>query len=84
MKGTSYRIRGFVWFFTLSAMSCNLVEQPYTLDEKGAWVQNVERQNDSTNWVLVWEDQFDTGHLDTNKWTKIGLYESERSKKYKE
>lgn len=81
MKSIWYPEKWFFWFITIGSIGCNTVEQPYTFDEKGAWIQNVERQNDSTSWVLVWEDQFDTGHLDTNKWTKIGLYESERFKK---
>jgi len=29
-------------------------------------------------WELIWEDEFDQGTLDTIRWSKIGLYTSER------
>jgi len=42
------------------------------------FIQKEERRNDSTEWELVWEDDFDKASLDTTHWTKIGLYTSER------
>lgn len=50
--------------------------------EKYAWIQVEDRRNDSTEWELVWEDNFDQGILDSTKWSKIGLFTSKRFEKW--
>lgn len=57
---------------------CDNSLQPYTIQDKNIFLQNEDRRNDSTEWLLVWEDEFDKKELDTTHWTKIGLYTSER------
>lgn len=56
--------------FTFS--SCGRL--PYKIVDNYIYVQKPDRRNDSTNWVLVWEDQFDKGHLDTMRWSRLGLF----------
>ncbi len=58
--------------------SCD--RKPYRLSENYIYVQKEDRRNDSTEWKLVWEDNFDKGKLDTNMWTRIGLFETEKWK----
>ena len=53
-------------------------ESPTILQDTLVLIQKEDHRNDTTQWNLVWEDQFDTGDLDTNRWSKIGLYTSER------
>lgn len=56
------------------------MERPYTLSDGYMYIQNEERRNDSTEWQLVWEENFDTGSLDTNTWRRIGLFETPKWK----
>jgi beta-glucanase (GH16 family) len=55
-----------------------LKKNPYEVENNYMFVQVEERRNDSTEWELVWEDDFDDNSLDTSHWTKIGLLTSER------
>lgn len=55
--------------------ACTL-QKPYRLEDKYIYVQKKERRNTSTEWKLVWEDQFNRGVLDTSSWTRIGLFTS--------
>lgn len=59
-------------------MACSKPDAPYEIIDDHTFVQKNERRNDSTAWKLVWEDEFDGASLDTTRWSKIGLYTSER------
>jgi beta-glucanase (GH16 family) len=52
----------------------------YELKDSYMYVQKEERRNESTEWQLVWEDDFDKGSLDTTVWNRIGLFESPKWK----
>ena len=52
--------------------------KPYDIIDENMYIQKEERRNDSSEWELVWEDQFDKGELDTTMWSRIGLYTSDR------
>ena len=67
----------FLFILTSWLVGCESNTKPY-FKSGNSWIQKEERRNDSTEWELVWEDQFDKGVLDTTKWSKIGLYSSER------
>ncbi len=54
------------------------VDIPFEVEDGYIFVQKEKRRNDSTDWKIVWEDEFDKGSLDTTHWSKIGLYTSER------
>ncbi len=56
--------------------SCTSPKLPYTVADGYMFIQNEERRNDSTEWELVWEDEFDQHELDTTHWTRIGLFTS--------
>ncbi|TKG95772.1 glycoside hydrolase family 16 protein [Puteibacter caeruleilacunae] len=58
----------------LGITSCN--NKPYRLEEGYIYVQSKDRQNDATEWELVWEEKFNQGSLDTNTWSRIGLFET--------
>ena len=62
----------------VSITSCN--KKPYILKENYMYIQNKERRNESTEWELVWEDDFNLDSLDTNTWSRIGLFESSKWK----
>ena len=55
---------------------CSSDSKPYDILDNYMYVQKEERRNDSVNWTLVWEENFDKGSLDTSIWTRIGLFES--------
>ncbi|MDP7529833.1 MAG: hypothetical protein QGH61_10995, partial [Candidatus Marinimicrobia bacterium] len=76
-KDQIYFILFFLILVAAGIISFNTASGPYTV-EGNTFIQTEKRRNDSTSWELVWEDQFDQGRLDTNKWSKIGLYTSER------
>jgi len=65
-------------FILLLITSCTSTKKPYVTFDENTYVQIEERRNDSTDWELVWEDQFDKADLDTAMWSRIGLYTSER------
>ena len=60
--------------------ACTNNSKPYELSDGYMYVQKEERRNESVNWELVWEDDFDKGVLDTTIWTRIGLFESPKWK----
>lgn len=66
-----------ICFFTLIIFAgCNNEKLPYKVADNYIFVQNENRRNDSTEWQLVWEDNFNKGFLDTTHWTRIGLFTS--------
>jgi len=56
--------------------SCQQKNEPYDLADGYIYVQSEERRNDSTRWILVWEEQFNEESLDTSRWSRIGLFTS--------
>jgi len=58
--------------------SCD--NKPYVLADDYMYIQKEERRNEATEWKLVWEDNFDIDSLDTNSWSRIGLFESSKWK----
>ena len=62
----------------LLATACN--NKPYELKEGYMYVQKEDRRNENTEWQLVWEDDFNKGALDTNMWSRIGLFETPKWK----
>ena len=58
--------------------SCN--KNPYVLTDDYIYIQIEERRNESTEWQLVWEDNFNINSLDTNIWSRIGLFKSSKWK----
>lgn len=61
---------------TLLFAFCTNPKLPYEVVDGYMFVQVEERRNDSTEWELVWEDEFDQHELDTTHWTRIGLFTS--------
>jgi beta-glucanase (GH16 family) len=55
---------------------CSCDRSPNEIVDNYIYVQKEARRNDSTQWKLVWEDQFDKGSLDTTRWNRIGLFTS--------
>jgi len=62
----------------ITSVSCN--RKPYEIKGGYIYVQKEDRRNESTQWQLVWEDDFDKGTLDTTIWSRIGLFESPKWK----
>lgn len=62
------------------ATACSTDSNPYDVVDGYMFVQKEERRNNSIDWELVWEDDFDKGVLDTTVWTRIGLFESPKWK----
>lgn len=58
--------------------SCD--RKPFELKDGYIYVQKEDRRSESTDWQLVWEDDFDKGELDTTIWSRIGLFESPKWK----
>ncbi|MEY4381931.1 MAG: hypothetical protein RJA92_1311 [Bacteroidota bacterium] len=44
------------------------------------FTQDSSRRNEQTPWKLVWEDNFNKGSLDTNYWSRIGLFSTPKWK----
>ncbi|WP_420402050.1 glycoside hydrolase family 16 protein [Flagellimonas sp.] len=65
---------------TLIIMFASCDKKPYVLTEGYMYVQKEERRNDATEWELVWEDNFDLDTLDTDTWSRIGLFTSSKWK----
>ncbi len=59
-------------------VSCD--NKPYVLTDDYMYIQKEERRNESSEWQLVWEDNFNRDTLDTNSWSRIGLFESSKWK----
>ena len=62
----------------IALYSCD--KKPYDLRDGYIYIQKEERRNESTEWQLVWEDDFNKGTLDTSIWSRIGLFESPKWK----
>jgi beta-glucanase (GH16 family) len=62
----------------LLAVSCD--NKPYDLKDGYMYVQKEERRNESSDWQLVWEDNFNRKTLDTTIWNRIGLFETPKWK----
>lgn len=58
--------------------SCD--KKPYILEDGYMYIQQEDRRNESTEWQLVWEDDFSTGSLDTTTWSRIGLFTTPKFK----
>ncbi len=54
--------------------------KPYVLTDDYIYIQKKERRNESTDWQLVWEDDFNIDSLNTDTWSRIGLFESPKWK----
>ncbi|MCL6267193.1 glycoside hydrolase family 16 protein [Flagellimonas myxillae] len=67
-------------FTALILMFASCDKKPYVLSEGYMYVQKEERRNDATEWELVWEDNFDLDTLDTDTWSRIGLFTSSKWK----
>jgi len=72
---------------TVAVAVCSCEHKPYSYDHKPyilkdgyMYVQKEKRRNASTEWQLVWEDDFNKGILDTTVWSRIGLFESPKWK----
>jgi beta-glucanase (GH16 family) len=63
-----------LYFLVLTG--CRFDSKPYTLTDGYIYVQKEDRRNDSTDWELVWEENFNEGSLDTSRWSRIGLFTS--------
>lgn len=70
-KKNLFLILLFAAMITLT-FSCD--KTPYILEDRYIYIQKEERRNDSTEWQLVWEDDFNKGYLDTITWSRIGLF----------
>ncbi|MBK6284127.1 MAG: hypothetical protein IPF54_17105 [Draconibacterium sp.] len=57
--------------FTWIHFACKQEKLHYKNVDNYMFVQNEERRNDSTEWQLVWEDNFSMGFLDTTHWTGL-------------
>ncbi len=68
----------FTVMILAAIFSCR--RKPYDLRDGYIYVQNAERRNESTEWKLVWEDDFSKGKLDNSVWTRIGLFETPKWK----
>ena len=77
MKISFFLTSVFLIFF---ADGCRFNNRPFTLSDNYIYVQQEKRRNDSTDWELVWEENFDMGYLDTLRWSRIGLFTSPKWK----
>lgn len=64
--------------FVILTVSCD--NKAYELKDGYMFIQNEERRNESTEWQLVWEDDFKNNSLDTSVWSRIGLFETPKWK----
>lgn len=68
-------------FFALLFISSTVVYQRhYKLVDGYMLIQKENRRNENTPWELVWEDDFNKGALDTNRWSRIDLFSSPKWK----
>jgi beta-glucanase (GH16 family) len=74
MGKRNFCILSFLIIFVVSG--CASLRMPYKLANGYVYVQKEKRRNKSTDWELVWEDNFDKGYLDTLTWSRIGLFTS--------
>ena len=69
-----------VLFAAMIMLTASCDKKPYVLTDGYMYIQKEERRNESTEWQLVWEDDFNIGSLDTNTWSRIGLFKSPKWK----
>ena len=69
-----------VLFVAVNILIASCDKKPYLLTDGYMYIQQEERRNESTEWQLVWEDNFNIGSLDTNTWSRIGLFKSSKWK----
>lgn len=77
------KLNGILVLVILSAIifsGCASINRPYRLIDGYMYVQKEKRRNNPEDWKLVWEDNFDEGHLDTSQWNRIGLFTSPKWK----
>jgi beta-glucanase (GH16 family) len=70
----------FILFAVLFISSTVIYKKQYKLVDGYILVQKEHRRNESTQWELVWEDNFNKGSLDTNRWSRIDLFTSPKWK----
>jgi beta-glucanase (GH16 family) len=78
MKIDKLSLMALIAVMMMLTFSCE--KKPYVLTDGYMYIQNEERRNESTEWELVWEDDFNINSLDTNYWSRIGLFESPKWK----
>jgi len=78
MKADKFSI--LTLFIAVVLSACTSIEKHYDLVNGYMYVQKQQYRNDSVNWQLVWEDDFDKRVLDTAIWGRIGLFESPKWK----
>jgi len=78
MKMYNSSVKVILALTLLVVISCD--NKPYELKDGYMYVQKEERRNQTTDWQLVWEDDFTTGSLDTTTWSRIGLFETPKWK----
>ena len=68
-------------FFALLFISSTVIyKKHYKLVDGYILVQKESRRNESTQWQLVWEEEFNKNTLDTNRWSRIDLFTSPKWK----
>lgn len=67
-----------LFLIVLVLQGCAKPESHYQVVNGHQYIQNEERRNDSVDWELIWEDNFDKNRIDSSRWERIGLYSSER------
>ncbi len=70
--------QAIILLILLLCVSCD--NKPYILKDGYMYVQKEDRRNGSTEWQMVWEDDFKTSSLDTSTWSRIGLFETPKWK----
>lgn len=79
------KIFGFTALAVFVIFSSNIIyNKYYKIIDGYIYVQKENRRNESTKWELVWEDNFNKGSLDTNRWSRIDLFTSPKWKTPKE
>lgn len=82
MKSTS--VHSVLLLLLLTFSSAALNESHYKKVDGYIYIQKKDRRNASTKWELVWEEKFNSGVLDTSRWSRIDLFTSPKWKTPKE
>lgn len=78
MKIENYSLLVIIAAMIILITSCD--NEPYQLTDGYMYIQKEDRRNESTEWQLVWEDDFKEGSLDTSTWSRIGLFTTSKWK----
>ena len=70
------RIHILIILIVLILPGCSSDKAPFKLVDGYMYIQNENRRNDSTEWKMVWQDDFTGSSLDTNTWSRIDLFTS--------